>query len=77
MSDEKKTIVQAFVQAWCSDETPCSRLTTLQARGDRLAGYAVHDINCGYHPEKVARKWQDVVCTCGLTEALTEWRKGC
>ena len=56
------------------------RLATLQARGDRLARYARHDdgcalgvwLNAGDHMEPPQPK-----CTCGLTEALTEWRKGC
>jgi len=47
-------------------------LATLQARGDRLAGYAGHRDDC----EAVQTPWSDPgACTCGFTEALTEWRK--
>ena len=47
-----------------------SQVATLQARGDRLAGYVKHNSDCA------SETWGGA-CDCGRNEVLTEWRKGC
>ena len=43
-----------------------AELAAMKARGDRLANYAAHAENCG--AADIGR------CTCGMAQALTEWR---
>ena len=61
----------------CSPEMACTgyinRATrTLAEAGDRLAGYAGHDRECwAWTPNCEYRDG----CTCGLDQALADWRK--
>lgn len=49
-----------------------AQLAKLQADGDKLAGYAEHDSDCR---SNVWSGGSDLnPCTCGLTQALTEWK---
>lgn len=43
-----------------------AELAAMKARGDRLVNYAAHAENCG--AADIGR------CTCGMAQALTEWR---
>ena len=53
-----------------------AELTALEAMCETLAGFAEHDSDCVLGIPKAIRSRSSIQeeCTCGLTQALTEWR---
>ena len=58
-----------FEEAATAITTLEAELAAMKARGDRLARYVRHEGGCG-----LIGGYGE--CTCGLTQALTEWRQG-
>ena len=57
-------------------DAKCDELAAMKARGDRLAGFAKHDRDCVLGIPKAIRSRSSIQeeCTCGLSEALTQYR---
>ncbi len=57
--------------AACVETETADRLTAMKAAGDGLAGLAVHTKQC-----PIIKGWgQAGNCTCGLTDALKQWKE--
>ena len=70
-----RQIKQLYEVGFAADEA-ADRITALEAMCETLAGFAEHDSDCVLGIPKAIRSRSSIQeeCTCGLSEALTEYR---